>query len=70
MTYGEKRQKSHTGLIPGMGKVLIIIELCRNRRSFHGSPTAGRDYYDEKDLDLCIKFPAAELRYRNRDLWY
>ena len=37
MTYGEKRQKSHTGLIPGMGKVLIIIELCRNRRSFHGS---------------------------------
>ena len=42
MTYDEKTQKSHTRSIPSEHKVLIIIELCRNRNSFHGSRTAMR----------------------------
>ena len=39
MTYDEKTQKSHTRSIPSEHKVLIIIELCRNRKSFHGNRT-------------------------------
>ena len=39
MTYDEKTKKSHTRSIPSEHKVLIIIELCRNRKSFHGSLT-------------------------------
>ena len=37
MTYGGNLQKSHTGLISMMRKVLILIGMRRNRKSFHGS---------------------------------
>ena len=39
MTYDEKSQKSHTSSIPSEHKVLILTEMRRNRKSFHGSLT-------------------------------
>ncbi len=57
MTYAEKSQKSHTSIISTLLKMLIFIELWRNRNSFHGSPT----YYFKKTLSLLNKLKLSLL---------